>query len=206
MAKWYHCGHEGCDYKHRHHAPLNLHRFRAHGLLSNKPVKPATCKCSICDYVGPSLLGLAQHMSKTHGISVRDSTSKNKARDTMARPRKNDDDKAVHVTVSVPKHLKRRMEAMKKKINWSSVAKSAFEKETGASPSGTSLVKSSEELSTLVSDKPHRKTKRGATLIGGAIIPEGSWRYCPCCGANQGELVLTMAAAMTVSNGYKDKG
>ena len=47
----------------------------------------------------------------------------------MARTPKNEADRAVHVTVSVPKHLKDRMTAFNKNTNWSSVAKDAFEVE-----------------------------------------------------------------------------
>lgn len=45
----------------------------------------------------------------------------------MSRTPKEDKDRAVHVTVSVPKWLQDRMKAYKKTINWSSIAKNAFE-------------------------------------------------------------------------------
>lgn len=47
----------------------------------------------------------------------------------MPRTPKNEADRAVHVTVSVPKHLKDRMTAFNDHVNWSSVAKAAFEAE-----------------------------------------------------------------------------
>ena len=47
----------------------------------------------------------------------------------MSRTPKEDKDRAVHVTVSVPKWLQDRMKAYKKTINWSSIAKNAFELE-----------------------------------------------------------------------------
>lgn len=47
----------------------------------------------------------------------------------MPRTPKNESDRAVHVTVSVPKHLKDRMTSFNDHVNWSSVAKAAFEAE-----------------------------------------------------------------------------
>ena len=47
----------------------------------------------------------------------------------MARTPKNEADRAVHVTVSVPRHIKDKMTEFNYHVNWSSVAKAAFEVE-----------------------------------------------------------------------------
>lgn len=47
----------------------------------------------------------------------------------MARTPKNEADRAVHVTVSVPRHIKDKMTEFNYHVNWSAVAKAAFEVE-----------------------------------------------------------------------------
>lgn len=71
MAKWFYCGVEGCNFKHRHPAPVNAHRFHTHGVVSEKTKKPkGSEKCDQCDYTGSSF-GLAVHRAKAHGMAKR---------------------------------------------------------------------------------------------------------------------------------------
>lgn len=143
MAKWYHCGHEGCDYKHRHHAPLNLHRFREHGIMSDKPKKETSHNCDRCDFSSHSAHGLILHLSKKHGIV---SEARQKAK-------------------------------MKK------------------------LSRAGGELTVIPLQRSHPTLRRIQPAIGSPNISQGAWQFCPCCGTNISELALSMAAAMTVTNG-----
>jgi hypothetical protein len=143
MAKWYHCGHAGCDYKHRHHAPLNLHRFRVHGIMSDKPKKETSHKCDRCDFSSHSAHGLILHLSKKHGIV------------SEAR--------------------------QKQKMN--------------------KLSRAGGELTIYPPQRSRSALRRIQPTTSRSGLPPGAWKFCPCCGTDLSEMAISMAAALTVTDG-----